>query len=189
VRKRGNDRLIATRRQPASKHRSDGATAPRAQGVRASVRAIAAKVKRHLSSGVGTMLASQTNPWIQTIRLLSRGSQLPNICNKTSFRARRCASFGHDGGLSTGPSVHRVVSFIEQTSSSTVTIAWRDSTSCSYGAQIWMGANAKVSGVCAMSGAQIKRGDRIFHPRHSKPAPVNAGAMILASAIDAAKPV
>jgi len=68
-------------------------------------------------------------------------------------------------------------------------LAWRDSTSCSYGAQIWMGANAKVSGVCAMSGAQIKRGDRIFHPRHSKPAPVNAGAMILASAIDAANPV
>jgi hypothetical protein len=135
------------------------------------------------------MLASQTSPWIQTIRLLSRGSQLPNICNKTSLRARGCASFGHDGALSTEPSLHRVVSLVERTSSSTVTIAWRDSTSCSYGAQIWMAANAKVSGVCAMSGARIQRGDRIFHPRHSKPAPVNDGAMILASAIAAAKPV
>jgi hypothetical protein len=135
------------------------------------------------------MLASQTSPWIQTIRLLSHGSQLPNICNKTSLRPRSCASFGHNGALGTGPSLHRVVSLVERTSSSTVTIAWRDSTSCSYGAQIWMGANAKVSGVCAMSGARIQRGDRIFHPRHSKPAPVNAGAMILASAIDAAKTV
>jgi len=135
------------------------------------------------------MLASQTNPWIQTIRLLSRGSQLPQICNKTSLSARRCTSFGHDGALTAEPSLHRLVNLIERTSSSTVTIAWRDSTSCSYGAQIWMSANAKVSGVCAMSGAQIKRGDRIFHPRHSKPAPVNAGAMILASAIDAANPV
>jgi hypothetical protein len=135
------------------------------------------------------MLASQINPWIHTIRLLSCGSQLPDISNKMSFTARRYASFGHDVALSTGPSLHRVVSLIERTSSSTVTIAWQDSTSCFYGAQIWRVAKAKVSGVCAMSGVQIIRGDRIFHPRHSKPAPVNAGAMILASAIAAAKPV
>jgi Domain of unknown function (DUF3331) len=135
------------------------------------------------------MHASQSNPWAQTIQLLSRGSQLPNICHKTSVRARRRAPFDHDSGLGIGPSLHRVVSFIERTSSSTVTIAWRDPTSCSYGAQIWMGANAKGAGVCALSGAQIKRGDRIFHPRHSTPAPVNAGAMILASAIEAEKPV
>ena len=135
------------------------------------------------------MHASQSNPWAQTIQLLSRGSQLPNICHKTSVRARRRAPFDHDGGLGIGPSLHRVVSFIERTSSSTVTIAWRDPTSCSYGAQIWMGANAKVAGVCALSGAQINRGDRIYHPRHSNPAPVNAGAMILASAIAASKPL
>lgn len=135
------------------------------------------------------MLASQTNPWIQTIRLLSRGSPLPNICHKTSLRARRAAPVGHDDARTTGASLHRVVSLVERTSSSTITIAWRDSTSCSYAAQIWMGANAKVSGVCAMSGAKINRGDRIYHPRHSNPAPVNAGAMILASAIAAAKPL
>jgi hypothetical protein len=134
------------------------------------------------------MLASQTNPWIQTIRLLSRGSAVPNICHKTSLRTRRCAPLGRDDPLATGPSLHRVISLVERTSSSTITIAWRDSTSCSYAAQIWMGANAKVSGVCAMSGERINRGDRIFHPRHSNPAPVNAGAMILASAIAAAKP-
>jgi hypothetical protein len=150
--------------------------------------AIAANVNRPLSSGVGTMLASQTSPWIQTIRLLSRGSPLPNSGHKTSLRARRCAPLGYGDPLSTEPSLHRLVSLVERTSSSTVTIAWRDSTSCSYGAQIWLVANAKVSGVCAMSGARINRGDRIFHPRHSRPAPVNATAMILASAIAAAKP-
>jgi hypothetical protein len=135
------------------------------------------------------MLASQTNPWIQTIRLLSRASPTPTVCYKTSPRARRCAPLDHDSLLGTEPSLHRAVSLVEWTSSSTVTIAWRDATSCSYGAQIWLVANAKVSGVCAMSGARIKRGDRIFHPRHSNPAPVNATAMILASAIAAAKPI
>jgi hypothetical protein len=134
------------------------------------------------------MLASQINPWSQTIRLLSSGSPLPDSSNKTSFRTRGCASFGHDGALGTGPSLHLAVSLVERTSSSTVTIAWRDSTSCCYGAQIWMIAKAKVAGVCSMSGERINRGDRIFHPRHSKPAPVNARAMILASAIAAAKP-
>jgi Domain of unknown function (DUF3331). len=78
-----------------------------------------------------------------------------------------------------------VVSLIERTSASSVTIAWRDATSCFYGAQIWRAARAKASGVCAMTGERIKRGDRIFHPRQSKPAPVNAKAMILATAIDA----
>jgi hypothetical protein len=159
------------------------------QRVRASLGAFAAKAKRYLSSGAGKMLASHMNPWTQTVRLLSCGSQLADISEQKSFRARRCASFGHDGALSTEPSLHRVISLLERTSSSTITIAWRDSTSCSYGAQIWMVAKAKVSGVCAMSGALIKRGDRIFHPRHSKPAPINATAMILASAIDAAKTV
>ncbi|MFM0092976.1 DUF3331 domain-containing protein [Paraburkholderia sediminicola] len=130
------------------------------------------------------MLASQVDPWVQTIRLLSCGSQRPDADNEMLFTARRCASFGRDAVLSTGPSPHLVVSLIERTSSSTVTIAWRDATSCSYGAQIWQVAKAKVSGICAMSGARIKRGDRIFHPRHSKPAPVNARAMVLASAIE-----
>jgi hypothetical protein len=135
------------------------------------------------------MLATQTTPWIQTIQLLSRGSALPGICHKTLPRPRRFAALDHDGPLGTEPSLHRAISLVEWTSSSTVTIAWRDSTSCSYGAQIWMVANAKVSGICAMSGARINRGDRIFHPRHSKPAPVNASAMILASAIAEATPV
>jgi hypothetical protein len=131
------------------------------------------------------MLASQIDPWMQTIRLLSCGSQISAVRDEVPFTTRRCASFGHDSMLSTGPSLHLLVSLIERTSASSVTIAWRDATSCFYGAQIWRAARAKASGVCAMSGAGIKRGDRIFHPRQSKPAPVNAKAMILASVIDA----
>jgi hypothetical protein len=78
-----------------------------------------------------------------------------------------------------------MVSLIERTTSSTVTIAWRDSTSCSYGAQNWRAATARTSGICALSGARIKRGDRIFHPQRSKPRAVNARAMILESALNA----
>ena len=136
-----------------------------------------------------SMLASQIDPWVQTIRLLSCVSQRTDANNEMPLSARRCAPFGQDAGFSTGPSLHLVVNLIERTSSSTVTIAWRDATSCFYGAQIWRVTNAKVSGVCAMSGARIKRGDRIFLPRHSKPAPVNAKAMILASVIECVDPV
>ncbi|WP_259294862.1 DUF3331 domain-containing protein [Paraburkholderia sp. DHOC27] len=103
---------------------------------------------------------------------------------------RRGASCGRDVKPPLAArSPHLKVSLIERTTSSTVTIAWRDPTSCFYGAQIWRAANAKVSGVCALSGQRIRRGDRIFHPHRSKPAPVNARAMILESALNEIEPL
>lgn len=131
------------------------------------------------------MLIFQGDPWVQTIRLLSSGPRYPDAISNATPVAKRERSCGCDALASTGRSPHLKVSLIERTTSSTVTIAWRDPTSCFYGAQIWRIASARVSGICALSGQRIRRGDRIFHPRRSNPAPVNARAMILESALNA----
>jgi hypothetical protein len=64
-----------------------------------------------------------------------------------------------------------------------VKIAWHDPTACRYGDQCWHRATARRSGVCAITGAPITRGMDIFRPSCAGPAPVNAYAMILASAL------
>src|ERR1700743_2414130 len=71
-------------------------------------------------------------------------------------------------------------------SSTTATVAWRDSTSGCYEDQIWRGVVARTSGVCAVSGRSIKRGDRVYRPRASRPAPTNANAMILSDVVESA---
>jgi Domain of unknown function (DUF3331) len=69
-------------------------------------------------------------------------------------------------------------------SSTTATVAWRDSTSGCYEDQIWRGVVARTSGVCAVSGRSIKRGDRVYRPRAARPAPTNANAMILSDVVE-----
>jgi hypothetical protein len=70
-------------------------------------------------------------------------------------------------------------------SSTTATVVWRDSTSGCYEDQIWRGVVARTSGVCAVSGRRIKRGDRVYRPRATRPAPTNANAMILSDVVEA----
>jgi hypothetical protein len=68
----------------------------------------------------------------------------------------------------------------------TATLAWHDPTSCHYDDQHWHRAAAQCNGVCAMTGALITRGTEVFRPsRRKNPAPCNAHAMILASALQA----
>src|SRR5258708_1135997 len=135
------------------------------------------------------MLVSRVDPWVQTIRLLSSGLRCPDAGADTTPVAKRGTCYGCEATASTSHLPHLKVSLIERTTSFTVSIAWRDPTSCFYGAQIWRVASAEVSGICALSGQRIRRGDRIFHPQRSKPAPVNARAMILESALDAIEPL
>ncbi len=78
------------------------------------------------------------------------------------------------------------VCLIERPTSATATIAWRDATHCSYGDQLWHVSRARVSGICAMSGTAIRIGDKVFKPRRGRPAPLNAGAMILAEVLNEA---
>jgi hypothetical protein len=77
-----------------------------------------------------------------------------------------------------------VVTVVDRPTRKTVAFDWRDSTECCYREQIWVSAKARVKGFCALSGAPIRPGDSIFHPRKGRSAPLNVGAMVLASVIN-----
>jgi hypothetical protein len=117
------------------------------------------------------------DPWAQTI------FQLTSLSGGVSFEApslRRPFAQPEDSRVA--------VKLIERPSTTTVTIEWRDSTRCCYGDQVWRAMRARTTGVCAMSGGAIRRGDHVYAP-NPRPLPSNAGAMILASVLDQATPL
>ncbi|REG49038.1 uncharacterized protein DUF3331 [Paraburkholderia sp. BL6669N2] len=131
-------------------------------------------------------MTRRIDPWRQTVLMLSRGPEhsessgaFPEKNSRSSIRAPTSG---------TSRSLYVFVSFLERSTPSSVTLAWRDPTSCFYGEQIWRVADARVAGICALSGQLIVRGDRIYHPRQSKPQPANAGAMILESVLNLLMP-
>jgi hypothetical protein len=85
----------------------------------------------------------------------------------------------HDGARRSA----RVVNVLDRLSERTVAVSWRDSTSCHYNDQIWRVGIARQPGRCAVTGVRIQPGDAIYRPIPTLPAPVNAQAMILASAV------
>ncbi|WP_086383327.1 DUF3331 domain-containing protein [Caballeronia sordidicola] len=62
-------------------------------------------------------------------------------------------------------------------------IVWHDPTACSYDDQRWRRSRSRTTGICALTGEVIQRGQDIFRPSQSKPPPANAEAMILVSAL------
>ncbi|CAG9185381.1 DUF3331 domain-containing protein [Cupriavidus pampae] len=79
-----------------------------------------------------------------------------------------------------------MVTVIERPSPTLAIVSWRDATHCRYGEQIWTAASARSSGTCSLTGRPIARGEAIFRPQRSRPAALNAGAMILAAALEQA---
>lgn len=139
--------------------------------------------------------AIPVDPWTQTLGLLSqlcggdarpaaRGRETPLV--RTAGHATAAVTAAASAPRAqAGNAMRRSVSLsvIEHPTSTTVTIAWRDSTHCSYGDQLWQVSRARRSGVCAMSGRAIRRGDLVYQPRRIRPKPLNDGAMILASVL------
>jgi hypothetical protein len=78
---------------------------------------------------------------------------------------------------------HAKVNVLERASPSTVIISWHDPTRCSYRFQLWRRLGSTRSGLCALSGMVINAGDIIYRPI-TKPLPLNASAMILASEVE-----
>lgn len=78
---------------------------------------------------------------------------------------------------------HAKVNVLERASPSTVVISWHDPTRCSYRFQLWRRLGSTRSGVCALSGMVINAGDIIYKPV-TKPPPLNASAMILATEVE-----
>jgi hypothetical protein len=78
------------------------------------------------------------------------------------------------------------VSVVERVSADVVAINWRDSLLGCYFEQHWRRRISRRSGTCVLSGAPIARGSVVYAPSRRAPhKPHNAGAMILAIALDA----
>ncbi|MFM0226979.1 DUF3331 domain-containing protein [Paraburkholderia dipogonis] len=76
------------------------------------------------------------------------------------------------------------VTVLEYMSNSRVCLSWHDPTLCNYEEQIWTPTLARRSGRCALSGAQIRRGDAVYRPQtRGRTPPANGNAMILASVL------
>jgi Domain of unknown function (DUF3331) len=77
-----------------------------------------------------------------------------------------------------------VIRLLERTSLTSATVAWSDSTSCYYGAQLWRRCVSKKAGVCSLTGQTIAKGDAVYRPRRVEPVPRNIEAMILAAVLE-----
>lgn len=128
--------------------------------------------------------ANLTDPWMQTIDLLSV------LTGETDTRVNELAAVAalHEREACPLPVMGQRydvrVQLLERPTQSTVTIAWRDSTHCFYGDQVWHATRARLAGVCVMSGRAIVPGDAIYRPRPCRPTPLNSGAMILRSVLN-----
>ena len=78
-----------------------------------------------------------------------------------------------------------VITFVERFGAKSISITWRDSTAGRYTEQLWVRRIARSRGVCALTGADIVRGDAVYGP-FSRPSsrPRNMAQMILATLLD-----
>ncbi|MFH5254098.1 DUF3331 domain-containing protein [Burkholderia semiarida] len=124
------------------------------------------------------------DPWQQTLSLLSQLCRNDVRPLARSIGPLHACGTAHQARPRTAGAGRRAVSvsFVDRVSSTTVTIAWRDSTHCSYGDQTWHVTRARTGGMCALSGRPVRTGDAVYQPR-GRPRPLNAGAMILESVL------
>jgi hypothetical protein len=130
--------------------------------------------------------ACDHDPWEQTLGLLAllsgvanaHAENLVNIAHKATRRVPARLVQAGPGSV--------VANIIERASRGTITVAWRDPTSCRYGDQIWHAGVARKPGVCALSGTCINPGDAVYEPKSMRTPALNAGAMILCSVVKAA---
>jgi len=132
--------------------------------------------------------SNDTDPWTRTIGLLTQLScvAIPAASRRATLRTKPvskvCWPLARTGD-------HRAtVTLIDRPTSSTATIAWRDSTHCCYGYQVWRACRSITSGVCAMSGRAINPNDSIFKPARCRTSPLNAHAMILTCMLGEGQP-
>jgi hypothetical protein len=141
------------------------------------------------------LAAIDSDPWSQTLRLLdtlrARAQQ-----ESVHEPARRPAKPATDAAPASGArhraapvceaskrgEVCATVTLIERLSATHVVLRWCSCT-CHYGDQTWVCGVARATGVCAVTGHLIRRGDAVYRPQNrSRLPPVNANAMIHPSA-------
>lgn len=128
------------------------------------------------------------DPWTGTVQLLAHTADFER--SSACHAARNTRSEYAFVNVPRGPSVTQATSInvVARLTEHTVSIAWTDPTLGFYGDQLWRRLRARGSGVCAISGRAIARGDSVYSPRCSSPPLANAGAMILSSVIDTMPP-
>lgn len=123
-----------------------------------------------------------SDPWSRTLtalRQFSDPSEMSLVFSRPE--CRRAPSRTAPGGAQMKTFT---VTVLEHMANSRVCLSWHDPTLCNYEEQVWAPALARCSGQCALSGAHIGRGDKVYRPqiRGGTP-PANGDAMILASAL------
>nr|WP_308010339.1 DUF3331 domain-containing protein [Burkholderia vietnamiensis] len=165
------------------------------RGASSDARAIAQHARRNGSTHDATRTTMNVStdvialdPWQQTLSLLSQLCRDDLRLRAPAREPLRARGTAHRANARAGDAERRAVSvsFVDRVSSTAVTIAWRDSTHCSYGDQTWHVTRARASGVCALSGEPVRIGDAVYQPR-ARPKPLNAGAMILESVLHEAE--
>jgi hypothetical protein len=77
------------------------------------------------------------------------------------------------------------INIIERISATRLVVCWCDATTGRYGEQPWKLGAARNRSVCALSGATIRRGDKVYRPwSRGQKKPVNANQSILASVVE-----
>ncbi|VVD77566.1 DUF3331 domain-containing protein [Pandoraea commovens] len=125
-----------------------------------------------------------SDPWSSTLAALERFSMMPESSPRLPKRLAATRNVSRSGAVHTS---HTSVSIelIERLPNSFVTLSWHDPTRCNYEEQLWAPTSAHRSGRCALTGQRFRAGARVYMPRtHRKTPPLNARAMILASALD-----
>jgi hypothetical protein len=127
--------------------------------------------------------AGESDPWLRTLAALEQFSEAPD-CSPIPFAQPkyRYPKPRHQQSSSQTNSFSLTV--LERMANSRICLSWHDPTLCNYEEQIWKPALARHSGRCALSGADIRRGDAVYRPQtRGRTPPANSEEMILSSAL------
>lgn len=120
-----------------------------------------------------------TDPWQKIIRVLGQLPDQQSAECSAELVGRRQSRRSTEGRVE-GLKIH----LVERVTTTRVTLAWFDLSRCAYGNQEWHLTRARRSGVCAVSGRRIRRGENVYRPRPSRPQVLNADAMIYTDVLD-----
>ncbi|WP_109480385.1 DUF3331 domain-containing protein [Paraburkholderia sp. C35] len=141
------------------------------------------------SAGGGSAPALR-DPWTATISRLGKAPAQDiklGSCDKGACAARPARRSANTERAQAAADQHSgaVITFVERFGAKSISITWRDSTAGRYTEQLWVRRIARSRGVCALTGANIVRGDAVYGP-FSRPSsrPRNMSQMILAEQLD-----
>jgi hypothetical protein len=132
----------------------------------------------------------QSDPWRQVLGVLAAASRVPI----EAWEGLPCPAYATcEGACPIAKQPCKVIGegytearidIIERLSPTRLVVCWCDATTGRYGEQSWKLGAARNRSVCALSGATIKRGDKVYRPwSRGQTKPVNANQVILASVV------